>query len=152
MVGYEPVTEEMKARYTPMLERCDRTIHRLMATTVDIGEFLLGESDLEIELWQKWRSDHFDAQQARAAHRLQERGNVHPKATHLSWPDKHREIFRTHNLVYPVVLESLYSAGTLKNMRTLPRRSQDCIDGRNAAASSIAKLKLREVFLFCFGY
>ena len=120
LVSYEPITPELKVKYLPMLENCDKTIKKLMVQTMSLDKFLLPESE-ELERWQDYRNLHFESQQEKAMRGPARRDGVKT----VSWPNKHLEIFRTHDLCYPVVIESLYASTVLYNMRTLPRRAKE---------------------------
>ncbi|CAK0832376.1 unnamed protein product, partial [Prorocentrum cordatum] len=112
-----PLTKQDQTDAGPMLTNCKRIIYSVMANPMDIDKFLLEEGSAELALFQGRRADIS----------ISERAPAQGKAKAPSWPEKHREAFRTRNLTYPPVIDCLYGERTVKNLGFMPKRSQECV-------------------------
>ncbi len=122
-MSFEPLTTNMRRIHAPMLERCWDALNLTFCKTMDLEKFLLPEGSDQLQLWKEFRNITYDVTHPPRA--LNQNVSDTRLAKTVGWPKKHMEMFRTRNLVYPVILENLYSPAILHNLRTLPRRAQD---------------------------
>lgn len=86
-----------------MLARCERIIFRTMAKTLPLDDFLLSEDSDDLTTWSSSRVAHY--QKANAEKEAAPAGSVRASKD-PSWPAKHKDMFRQHNMVYPPNLEA----------------------------------------------
>ncbi len=101
-----------------MLARCEAIIFKTMCRQQPLEHFLLEDDSEELKQWQDWRTAHaaFQSDRERPA-----------PASAPAWPQKHAEVFRAKNLLYPPILETLYDEQTMSIINTLPRRAAEII-------------------------